>query len=54
MAYTRQALLGLIDTQIEPGDRVAVIRVDQEGMRTGGFTSDKWRCARRSSRFATT
>jgi VWFA-related protein len=41
MAYTRKALLDVIDTQIEPGDRVAVIRVDQEGMRTEGFTSDK-------------
>jgi VWFA-related protein len=41
MAYTRRALLELIDTQIEPGDRVAVIRVGQEGMRTEWFTSDK-------------
>jgi VWFA-related protein len=41
MAYTRQALLKVIDTQIEPGDRVAVIRVGQEGMRTEWFTGDK-------------
>jgi VWFA-related protein len=41
MAHTRKALLTLIDTQIEPGDRVAVIRVGQEGERRELFTSDK-------------
>jgi VWFA-related protein len=31
MAYTRQALLRFVDTQIEPGDRVAVVNVDHNG-----------------------
>ncbi len=50
MAYTRQALLKLIDTQIEPGDRVAVIRVDQEGMRTEWFTERQARAPREGQR----
>jgi VWFA-related protein len=40
MAYTRQALLRFVDTQIEPGDRVAVVNVEQEGSRWEDFTGD--------------
>jgi VWFA-related protein len=40
MAYTRQALLRFVDTQIEPGDRVAVINAGDEGGRWQEFTGD--------------
>jgi VWFA-related protein len=40
MAYTRQALLQFIDTQIEPGDRVAVVDVDYDGGRKEDFSGD--------------
>jgi VWFA-related protein len=40
MAYTRQALLRFVDTQIEPGDRVAVVNVDHDGGRWEEFTGD--------------
>jgi len=40
MAYTRQALLRFVDTQIEPGDRVAVVNVGDEGGRWEEFTGD--------------
>jgi VWFA-related protein len=40
MAYTRQALLRFVDTQIEPGDRVAVINVEREGERWEEFSGD--------------
>lgn len=40
MVYTRQALLRLVDTQIEPGDRVAVIDVDHTGARREDFSGN--------------
>jgi VWFA-related protein len=40
MAYTRQALLRFVDIQIQPGDRVALIDVDQDGARREPFTGD--------------
>jgi VWFA-related protein len=40
MAHTRQALLRFVDTQIEPGDRVAVINVEREGARWEDFSGD--------------
>lgn len=40
MAYTRQALLRFVDTQIEPGDRVAIIDMDRNGERFEGFTGN--------------
>jgi VWFA-related protein len=40
MAYTRQALLRFVDTQIEPGDRVAVVNVDDDGGRWEDFSGD--------------
>jgi len=41
MFYTREALRSFVDTAIQPGDRVAVIRGDYEGTRTEWFTGDK-------------
>jgi VWFA-related protein len=40
MAYTRQALLRFVDTQIEPGDRVAVVNVDHNGGRWEDFSGN--------------
>jgi VWFA-related protein len=40
MAYTRQALLRFVDTQIEPGDRVAVVNVDHDGGRWEDFSGN--------------
>jgi VWFA-related protein len=40
MAYTRQALLRFVDTQLEPGDRVAVVNVDHNGGRWEDFSGD--------------
>jgi VWFA-related protein len=40
MAYTRQALLRFVDTQIEPGDRVAVVDADYTGGRWEDFSGD--------------
>jgi VWFA-related protein len=40
MNHTRQALLRFVDTQIEPGDRVAIIDMDRNGARYEDFTGN--------------
>lgn len=40
MAYTREALLRFVDTQIQPGDRVAIVDMDRDGQHWAGFTGD--------------
>lgn len=41
MAYTRHALLRFVGTQIEPGDRVAIVDMNHDGARYEDFTGDQ-------------